>query len=138
MKLSQFTTDGALDALCQLTPHIASITTDQAFINEVGKIMDTKDKSVYGMYALLVDRASAIAPILLRDHRADVYGILSVLNGKEPQEIAAQSIGETFSQLREVFQDKELAAFFKSFLGRGKSGSSGPSGPAPGLAFGAT
>lgn len=138
MKLSEFSTDEALDALCQLTPHIASITTDQAFIDEVGKIVDTKDKSVYGMYALMVDRISAIAPILLRDHRADVYGVLSVLNQKSPQEIAAQSVWETFSQLREVFQDQELGRFFKSFLGRVKSGSSGPSGEAPGSASAAT
>lgn len=127
MKLSELTTDGALDALCQLTPYIANITTDQDFVDAIGKLVKTEGMSVYGMYTLIIDRVSAALPVLLGTHREDVYGILSVVNQKPPKEIAAQSIRETVSQLKELVQDPELLSFFKSFMGRGKTEPSAPS-----------
>lgn len=131
MKLSELTTDGALDALCRLTPHITNITTDRAVVESVGKIVDTEGLSMYGMYALIMDRISEVIPILLNSHRADVYGILSVINQRTPEEIAAQNVRETFSQLRGLVQDQELIDFFKSLLGRAKKEPSAPSAPPP-------
>ncbi|RKJ40208.1 hypothetical protein D7X94_08660 [Acutalibacter sp. 1XD8-33] len=132
MKLSQLSTDGAMDALCRLTPYITHITTDQEFVAAIGKVVNLEEVNLYGQYVLIMDRLGEAIPILLNTHRADVYGILSVLNEKTPQEIAAQPVRETFSQLREVFQDEELLGFFKSFLGRGKKEPSGPSAAPPG------
>lgn len=127
MRLSEMTTDGALDALCQLTLYIANITTDKDFVDAIGKLVKADGMSVYGMYTLIVDRVSAALPVLLGTHREDVYGILSVVNQKPPKEIAAQSIRETVSQLKELVQDPELLSFFKSFMGREKTAPSAPS-----------
>lgn len=122
MKLSQLTTDNALDALCRLTPYLSNITTDQEFVEEIGKIVDGKGLSLFGQYTMMMERITVVLPILLQKHRPDVYGVLSVLNDKTEEEIAAQTVMETMGQLRELFQDKELLDFLGSFMPRKKKG----------------
>jgi len=115
MKVSQLSTDQALDVLCRLTPHISNITSDAALVETLGKVVNAGDGlNKYGSFMLVADRLGESVPILLKTHREDVYGILSILNEKEPEEVAKQSLMETLRQLREVFLDKELMAFFKS------------------------
>lgn len=46
MKISELSTDRALDVLCELTPYVANITGDKALLDELGKKFDTKGKSV--------------------------------------------------------------------------------------------
>ena len=78
MKLSELSTDRALDVLCELTPYISNIASDEKMVSAVGKVVDTGgDINLYGKALRLVERAGEIVPALLKDHRADVYGILS-------------------------------------------------------------
>lgn len=115
MRLSELSTDRALDVLCDLTPYVSGIASDEAVIETVGKVMDGgEDLNRYGQILLFTERIGQIIPLLLKTHRADVYGILSVMNEKEVSEIAGQNVLETIRQAREVFQDKELLSFFKS------------------------
>lgn len=133
MKLSELTTDGALDALCALTPHIYSITSDKKVVEAAGKVIHTDgETSRYGAYLLLADRAAELLPLLLEGHREDVYGILSVLNGRTRAEIAAQRFTETFRQAREALADEELLSFFRSFTQPGTGAPSAPCAPSPG------
>ena len=53
--------------------------------------------------------------LLLKDHRADVFGILAILNGTTAESVAKQNILTTILQIRTVFKDKELLDFFRSF-----------------------
>ena len=62
---------------------------------------------------------SEIVPIVLKDHRQDLYQILGASNKKTTEEIGGQSIIETIAQVREMVEDKDLQSFFK------RSGSSG-------------
>lgn len=132
MKLSELSTDRALDVLCELTPYIANITNDEELVSTLGRKMDNStETNLYGQFALLAGRIGEITPLLLKSHRADVYGILSILNEKPAAEIAAQPVTETLCQVREVFQDTELIRFFKSSVRRGQTGSSAPSADSP-------
>lgn len=132
MKLSELSTDRALDVLCELTPYISNIASDEAVVKSVGKIVDAeKDLNIYGKGLLLVERMGEIVPVLLKTHRPDVYGILSVMNERPAAEIAAQKITETIRQVRELFQDPELLSFFKSSAQQGQSEPSAPSVPSP-------
>lgn len=116
MKLSNLSTDQALDVLCRLTPLISNITSDTALVETLGKVVNAGEGlNKYGSFMLVAERLGESIPILLKTHREDVYGILSILNEKGPEEVAKQNLLETLRQLREVFQDKELMAFFKSF-----------------------
>lgn len=132
MKLSELSTDKALDVLCELTPYISNISSDDSVVGAVGKIVDTdKNINLYGKGLLLVERMGEIVPVLLKTHRADVYGILSVMNERPEAEIAAQKLTDTIRQVRELFQDPELLSFFKSSAQQGQTEPSAPSASSP-------
>lgn len=133
MKLSDLSTDRALDVLCELAPHIGNITDDGEVVETIGKVV-TPDKPLnqYGNYAMFAGRIIESVPLLLKKHRSDVYGILSVMNERTVAEIAAQKLTETMRQVRELFEDKEFAAFFKSSAQRGQKEQSAPSADSPG------
>lgn len=115
MKLSALSTEEALDALCELTPYINNIVIDENLLAELRRKIDPDAKLTRAeIYAFGSEKLSALAPIVLKGHRADVYGILSVLNGKTPEEIGKQNILTTGAQIRDAVKDKELIAFFKS------------------------
>lgn len=126
MKLSQLTTDQALDALCQLTPAISGILEDESVMVQLTALLPEKGKEVEedmtGTGMRMMAELGKLAPVLLRDHREDVYSILSVLNSKEPEEIAAQNLLTTMGQVREAFMDRELLAFFRSSVGQAVTG----------------
>lgn len=115
MKLSELTTERAADVLCELTPYIANITGDKSLLDELANKFDSKGKSAAELYTFAAHKYAALVPLLLKEHRNDVFGVLSVLNETELDKIAKQNIMETMKQVREVFQDKELLDFFKSF-----------------------
>lgn len=115
MKLSELTTEQAADVLCELMPYIANITGDKALLDELGKKFDSKGKSVAELYTYAAKKCAVLAPVLLKDHRTDVFGILSILNETTVEDIAQQHILTTILQIRSVFKDKALLDFFKSF-----------------------
>ena len=115
MKLSELSTECVADVLCELTPYIANITGDKVLLDELGKKFDSKGKSVAELYTFAAHKYAALVSILLKEHREDVFGALSVLNETEPEKIAEQNVMETMRQVRDVFQDKELVSFFESF-----------------------
>lgn len=132
MKLSELSTDKALDVLCELTPYASNIASDEAVVSAIGKIVDTsKDLNLYGKGLLLVERMGEIIPVLLKTHRADAYGILSVMNERPVAEIAAQKLTETMRQVRELFRDEEFVAFFRSSARQGQTAPSAPSASSP-------
>lgn len=132
MKLSELSTDRALDVLCELTPYIANIASDEAVVSAVGKVVDAnKEINIYGKALLLAERMGEIIPALFKDHRLDVYGVLSIMNERPASEIAAQKITDTILQVRELFQDPELLSFFKSFAQQGQTEPSAHSAASP-------
>lgn len=119
MKLSQLTTDQALDVLCECTPFISNIATDQALFDAIGKGVDTKGMTRMGILLAGAERLNKIVPLLLKTHRADVYGILSAVNRVPVEAIASQNVLKTAAQLYELLKDKEMLDFFKSCAGQG-------------------
>lgn len=111
MKLSSLTTDEVTDVLCEITPHIASITSDKDLLNILGDTV--KGGSVAEIVTIGIKKISSIAPILLKTHKNDVFEILSVLNKTTVDVIRKQNIMKTMRQIKEVVQDKELVDFFK-------------------------
>ena len=116
MKLSQLTTEQAADVLCSIAPYISNIIGDKALLDELAKKFNSKGKSVAEMYAFAAKKYAALVPLLLKEHRSDVFGVLSVLNESEPDKIAQQNILITMNQVKEALQDEELKAFFKLSL----------------------
>lgn len=132
MKLSELSTDQSFDVLCELSPHVHNITHDDDFLSAVGRgIEDGQRLNKFGQVTLLIDRVVELLPLLLKTHRPDVYGILSVMNERPAAEIAAQKLTETMRQVRELFNDKEFIDFFTSSMQRAQTASSAPSASSP-------
>ena len=115
MKLSELSTERAADVLCEVTPYIANITGDKALLDELAIKFDSKGKSVAELYTFSAHKDAQLVPILLKDHRADVFGVLAALNETTAEQIGKQKVMETIKQVGELFRDKELLDFFKSF-----------------------
>ena len=119
MKISEFTTDKALDIFVEITPYVAGIVTCKALQTALSDLANTPAKSLKSSFQQMVfgaDVFSRLVPILLSERRSDVYGILAALNEKSVDEIAKQSLFKTVGMIREIFSDKDLLNFFKSFV----------------------
>lgn len=115
MKLSELSTDKSLDVLCEITPYVTSIASDQELIAELKrKTKLPEDAPLIDLISVGVDKVNRIAPTLLKQKRNDIYGILSVINETTPEEIGKQNVLKTASQIRDLIKDKEFIDFFKS------------------------
>ena len=114
MILSQLTTEKAVDVLCELTPFISNITADENLLNVLKKKIG-KDKTAAEIMVFGANKISELAPILLKDHKDDIFGILAILNETTKEEVANQNILETMKQIKEAAKDKDLIDFFKSW-----------------------
>lgn len=132
MKLSELSTDRALDVLCELTPYVGNITNDEEVVKTIGKVMEGgQELNRYGQVMLVVGRIGEFIPLLLKEHRPDVYGILSVMNERPVAEIATQKLTDTIKQVRALLQDEDLLVFFRSSVQQEKTESSAPSASSP-------
>lgn len=115
MKISEMSTDNAMDVLCELTPYVTNIVTDEDLVGELKKAIDFKEANTMAeKMALTAEKITKIIPIILKNRKNDVFGIVGVLNEKTIYEIAKQNIIVTMKQIRDISKDKELLDFFKS------------------------
>ena len=115
MKLSELSTDRATDVLCELTPYITNILSDEALLSELRTAIDFKEANTLAeKMALTASKITNIVPILLKNRKSDVFGILGALNEKSVEEIAKQNFIKTMKQIKDIAKDKELLDFFKS------------------------
>ena len=115
MKISELSTDRAADVLCEITPYIANMAGDKVLMDTLKEKIDSGGYSIAELYVFGAKKLSAIVPILLKNHRNDVFSILAVLNEVSVEDVAAQNIMVTMGQIKEIAQDKELLDFFKSW-----------------------
>ena len=118
MRLSELSTDRAMDVLCEIAPYAINIMTDDELMAELKSAVDFKDANTMAeKIALTVGKVSKIIPILLKKRKGDIFGVLGALNDKSVDEIAKQNIVVTMKQIRDISKDKELLDFFKSCTG---------------------
>lgn len=115
MRISELSTDRALDVFCELVPYIDSILVDEELIGEIKRKVKLPEGSSRADFLNIgVEKVNKIVPILLKKKRGDIYGILSILNDKPVEEIGKQNFLVTASQVRDVLKDRDLIDFFKS------------------------
>ena len=131
MKLSKLSTVQTKDVLIQMTALFANITDDKPLMDIIGQVMDFDGLNYTGKKAKILGKWSAFVSELLKNHWPDVRGILAALNAKTVEEIEAQSLLETMSQINELRDDKELTDFLSSLMGLGETAQSAPSVTAP-------
>ena len=123
MKISEISTERAADVLCELTPLVDSIITDEDLMQSLSAVVNreqTEEMSVGQKLLLVFAKAGKIVPILMKKRRAEMFGILAVLNEKTPEQIASQNMLVTMMQVRDLAIDRELIDFFKSCRNTGE------------------
>lgn len=123
MKLSEISTERAADVLCELTPLVDSIITDEDLMQSLSAVVDheqTETMSVGQKMLLVSSKLGKIVPILMKKRRAEMFGILAVLNEKTPEQISAQNMLVTMMQVRDLVNDRELIDFFRSCRNTGE------------------
>lgn len=115
MKLSEISTDKALDVLCKITPYVNNILTDEELLTEFKNIDGAENVETYAdKIAFGANKINKIVPIIFKHRKQDIYGILAVLNEKTIEEISKQNFLITAKQIKKTIKDKELIDFFKS------------------------
>lgn len=120
MKISDLSTDRALDVLCEILPNVNSICIDEDLVEAVKKKISKKFSELSRAEILLIgaEKLTEIGLIALKKHRHDVLSILAAINGVEPEQVERQNIIKTMTMLRELTKDEELIAFFGSCVER--------------------
>lgn len=115
MKISELSTEQALDVLCEITPLVSEIISDEDLAAEVKKkIGDTEGLTRADIIAFGIEKLGAIANVLLKKKRDSVCAVLAAVNLTDAETIKKQNIIKTLSQIRELAKDKEFLAFVKS------------------------
>ena len=123
MKLSEISTERAADVLCELTPLVDGIITDEDLMQSLSAVVNkeqTETMSVGQKMLLVSSKLGKIVPILMKKRRAEMFGILAVLNEKTPEQISAQNMLVTMLQVRDLVNDRELIDFFRSCRNTGE------------------
>jgi len=110
MKLSQMSTDKALDCLAALTPYIEKLIEDE----EILDIFKSKKAENEAQWLFGLKRMLTILPQIIGKHKETVFGIVSVVSGRTLEEVAEQSIITTLFDFKEIVNDKDLIIFFTS------------------------
>lgn len=121
MRLSDIeSTDKFLDKVCEITPYVEQLVNDE----EISKLWKDKIKANDGEVDVNklkemaldkgIEKIFKFIPVLLKKNRSAIYGILSVINEVEIEEIAHQKPALTISQIKELFTDKEFINLFLS------------------------
>lgn len=122
MKLSQLSTDRAMDLLCEIATPVTNIMTDEELIKELKSAVDfEKANTMAEKIALITGKFTKILPLILKRRKADLFSILASLNEKTIEEIGSQNVIKTMSQIKDIAKDKELLDFFKSCTGTEES-----------------
>ena len=122
MKISQLSTDRAMDVLCEIATPVTNIMTDEELIKELKSAVDfEKANTMAEKIALITGQFTNILPLILKKRKADLFSILASLNEKTIEEIGSQNVIKTMSQVKDIAKDKELLDFFKSCTGTEES-----------------
>ena len=122
MKISQLSTDRAMDVLCEIATPVTNIMTDEELIKELKSAVDfEKANTMAEKIALITGKFTKILPLILKKRKADLFSILASLNEKTIEEIGSQNVIKTMSQVKDIAKDKELLDFFKSCTGTEES-----------------
>lgn len=117
MKLSEMETEQVINVLCEATPYISNIVSDEKLLSELRETIEpAKAKNKAELLAFGAEKFTKLVPIILKRRKNDIYGVLSAVSGKSKTEISKQNIMTTLNEIRELIRDEDLMDFFKSCM----------------------
>lgn len=114
MKLfSQLSTDEAGEVALRIATPITNLIEDENLVAEVKKTMPEGETTVIAIKRFGLAKIVKLLNIAIKQHRTDVYEILSPFNGLTAEEIGKQNFLITCKQVYDLLNDKEFVSFFK-------------------------
>lgn len=114
---SELGTGEALDVTLEIAQPISNLAEDEKLVAELRKTLPKGATNKIAVMHFGLMKVVKLLPIVLKDHRNDVYAILSPFNGLTVEEIDKQRFPITCKQVYDLLNDKEFVDFFKSSLG---------------------
>ena len=115
MRISDLTTDAALDALCEIAEPLSEIIADTNLMEALKRKTKVSEGATrMEVWAAILGQLSKVIPIVLKTHRQSVYEIVAAVNGKSYEDLKKQNILKTMGEIREIVTDKAFADFFRS------------------------
>lgn len=117
MKLSEMTTEQSFQVITDILPYVMDIVGDEKLVREIKAKADIPENATADEVRAIVSsmtktKVLVIVPMLLKDHRENIFYILARISGKTAEECKKQSILTTVKQILDICQDRELMAFF--------------------------
>lgn len=112
MKINELNGDQLAEALCLIAQPLERITRD----DEVSKVFADlgekyREKTVFGKFAGYA--YARVIPLLMRDHKDDLFEILAILTGKTVETIHKQNGFITVLEMKKWITD-DVIRFFTS------------------------
>lgn len=101
MKLTEMNTDVGFKAMAAMLPHMQKILSDPAYAS-------FSEKSKNGK---VIDVAVDMVPMLLVNHREEVYGIICAITGETEKDIQNKPLLETLDIVVNAFSNDVLRFF---------------------------
>jgi hypothetical protein len=115
-KISELTTDNAVDVMCEIIPYVEEIITDEELMCELRKKLNLSEgANKMEFYYALIGKISRIAPILLKKRKNAIYGILAAFNEVSVESMGKQNFIITLRQITELVKDKQVVELFTSY-----------------------
>lgn len=119
MKLAELNTDESINVICDLQVYFMQIVEDREFMTALlekyklnGKESEEEKKTIG--FDIVIKKFKTLIPLLLKEHRGALYGILSVVAEKDIELIKNQSMVVTMKDINEhiINNFKELSDVF--------------------------
>lgn len=123
MKLADMTNEQAADAMLIIASEFQEICDDLELIRLIRSGVEKlpkdvtdeqKEEHAIKSFQTGVSKVTSLVPALLKDHRKNVFTILSAVNCCSYEEIGKMKLGDTMASIKELFADTILTDFFKS------------------------
>lgn len=113
-KLAALPAGDGLDRLIAMTPYLGAILTDDKVTDALtqGNQPQGETMTRATVKALGLRRINALVPVLLRDHRDDLFGLLGAYFGETLDTLRGETYGELIARVKSMMSDESVTAFF--------------------------
>lgn len=116
--LTEKNTDEILDVICEITPIIYDLISDDDLMRKIGaKTGVGENASVEEKTKAGLGKITSIIPLLLKNKREDICKIISILTGTEYEKVKKQNGLKTIKQVIYIVKSEEFKSFFTIFTG---------------------
>lgn len=112
MKISEMTNDQAADAMIRIVAPIERLTKDERLEPLLEELAGHEGEGGVSALKIISSMLPRIVPMLLKDHRTDLFEIISILSGERVEKVGGMKLSETVHILKESIDD-ELIGFFR-------------------------